>query len=790
MLHKYFRLGQTRRFSALTTTLSFLILFAGVKITQAQQTGWSSITSYNSVNGIDASEDDTIWGVSNGGLFSFKNKEFTNTFTPVDGMYRLDGLEIIYLQELNSVVIGYIDGMMDLYNIDDGQFDRVEDISRVKAFTSKRINDFELYDGSLYVATEFGVVIYDTSTFLVSNSYTKIGSFDRGSPVNDVTIGNGTIYLGGQQGVAVADLEDNLDIESSWTNYDQSDGLSSGTVQSVSIYNGTLYASSASSNYILQENNWVTNLLLSNYTNIIYKEIDDDRLVMHTTDRILIADQNEIIETINPGINTISDLSYQVSNMSPFVISTITAGIGLNDNSVDEFEFYAPQGPNLNFFEGMSFRDGIFISGTTRLNQRNSFIDNRKGYYIKDESGWRNFNRDNNQVLNQFRFRQGFTSTFTDQYFYFGGWGSGIVRHDRETDVIDVFNSSNSTLRGWAADDPGFPVISGLETDENEAVWATSRYATNPLYVQLQGEDEWINYAKSPAVRQNDEYLYLFVDSHNQKWVTLQSAGGAGRGVLVLDTGDPSVTGESTGVKLTDDQGNGNLPDISVTAIIEDREGEVWVGTERGIARFIFPQFVITGSREERRAQWLINEDPEAASPFLLRDISVTAMAVNAANQKWIGTATEGVWLLNQTGSAILKRFTSENSPLFSNAIRDIAVNDETGEVYFSTDAGLSIFQDIPTSASSSMDELKVYPNPFLYERHSSITIENLSEITTLRVLGVDGSLIRVIENRSGRATWDGRDSNGREVGSGVYIIVALGQEGDERGIGKVAIIK
>jgi hypothetical protein len=311
------------------------------------------------------------------------------------------------------------------------------------------------------------------------------------------------------------------------------------------------------------------------------------------------------------------------------------------------------------------------------------------------------------------------------------------------------------------------------------------------LYVQLPGEDEWINYGKSAAVNQNDEYLYLFVDSFNQKWITLETAGGAGRGVLVLDTGDdPSATNESTGVKLTDDQGNGNLPNISVTAIIEDKEGEVWVGTERGIARFIFPQFVISGSQEERRAQWLINEDPDAASPFLLRDINVTAMAVNAANQKWIGTAAEGVWLLNQTGSAILERFTSENSPLFSNAIRDISINDETGEVYISTDAGLSVYQDIPVEASPSMDELKVYPNPFLYERHNSITIEGLTDITTIRVLGVDGSLIRVIENRGGRASWDGKDSSGNEIGSGVYVIVALGPDGNERGIGKIAIIR
>ena len=121
----------------------------------------------------------------------------------------------------------------------------------------------------------------------------------------------------------------------------------------------------------------------------------------------------------------------------------------------------------------------------------------------------------------------------------------------------------------------------------------------------------------------------------------------------------------------------------------------------------------------------------------------------------------------------------------FQMSIRDIAVNEETGEVYISTDAGLSIYQDIPIAASSSMDNLKVYPNPFLYERHNKILIENLSDVTTIRILGVDGTLIRNSNNRGGRAEWDGLDAGGRQVGSGVYIVVALDSDGNERGFGK-----
>lgn len=756
-----------------------------------QSNEWSAITSFNTINSITQDANGVIWGVSDGGLFSFTGENFEKRLTPVEGMYRLDGRVIYYIDGHDLLIIGYIDGMIDIYDPVNQTFERIEDIQRVQSFSSRGINSFLFHNDRIYVATEFGIVVYNPSTFLVAQSLTKIGSFDRGTPVFDMDIDDDTIYMATQQGVAYANLQDNLDLETSWTNFTESEGLPSGSVQSVARFNDKIYASTASVNMVYEDGSWQNNNTYTNHQNITYrKDFDTQLLVAYNQDRIFLTNTENNTQTINLQSSVISDVFYDGQINSMLYASSATLGMGKTDLTNIDFEFIASEGPNLNFFEGMSFDQSVFISGSTRRSQLNTLFDNAKGYYIAEGEEWRNYNRQNNETLNQGRFRLAFTSTFTDEYYYIGSWGSGIARHHRETGEISVFNADNSTLRGWAADDPNFPVISGLETDSEGAVWAVSRFATNPLYVQLPGEDEWINYGKSSAAGSTDEYVGLFVDSRNQKWITLQGTGRSGRGLLVLDTGDPEVTEDSFGIKLTDDINNGNLPNMSVTDIIEDRDGEVWVGTERGIARFIFPQFIISGSQEERRSQWLLNEDPDAESPFLLRDINVSTLAVNSANQKWVGTAGEGIWLLNETGSAIIKHFTTENSPLFSNVIRDIAVNEETGEVYISTELGLSIYQDTPTAPVSSMDELKVYPNPFVYDRHNTIFVENLSETTTIRVLGVDGTLVRTLDNRGGRAEWDGRDARGQQVGSGVYIVIALGAEGSERGTGKVVIIR
>jgi ligand-binding sensor domain-containing protein len=288
-----------------------------------------------------------------------------------------------------------------------------------------------------------------------------------------------------------------------------------------------------------------------------------------------------------------------------------------------------------------------------------------------------------------------------------------------------------------------------------------------------------------------DEYVDLFIDSNNYKWISLQSSTGDGTGLLVLDTNDPMNTQDNRGVKLTTSAVNGNLPDNKVTAFLEDKNGEVWIGTARGIARFLFPRFIVDSQRSsERQSQWLLNEDTSAVSRYLLRDSNVSAMAVNGANQKWIGSVNQGLWLLNEEGSAILKRYTEDNSPLISNNILSITVNEESGEVFVATDRGLVSFIDIAQSPKTTMGSLKIYPNPFLYDQHERIIIENLSQATRIRVLDAGGNVVHELQASGGRVQWDGYDSRGRRLSSGVYFLVAWDVKEGERGVGKVIIIR
>jgi len=164
---------------------------------------------------------------------------------------------------------------------------------------------------------------------------------------------------------------------------------------------------------------------------------------------------------------------------------------------------------------------------------------------------------------------------------------------------------------------------------------------------------------------------------------------------------------------------------------------------------------------------------------------------VDAANRKWIGSEGDGVWLVSPNGDKVLNHFTVDNSPLISNNIISLAVDDQTGTVYMATDKGLVSYVSVVKGAQSKMKHLFIYPNPYSYSRETQpIIIDKLSQQTTIRIVTIDGHLVKKIEASGGRAEWDGRDYNGNKLPTGVYLIIALDKQDNEKGVGKVVIVR
>lgn len=766
----------------------FLLLQGITAAGQAQQIGiWESQTAKSTVNHIEVDNDGLIWNATEGGLFVLQDGEITDQFTPAEGMYRVSPAAMTYDSLNHRLWLGYLDGTFEYYDIEARRFRLFTDITRADRYTPRGINALKMRNDSLFIATDFGVVVFNTRNLSTMETYFNLGEFSAGTRVQDIIFKDDLLFAATPVGIASGDLRmNNLEVPASWENYDHSDGLENPNIRNLGIFKDLIYAASGDSTFLLENGSWSVTREFENKTITNFKTSRDGSFLIALSDS-LIFKKGDDIDKIEPsrGMPFMSALYLEASNRLYF--GTTSNGTGLVENGQSIFKM--PPGPYLNFFAGLGYDGSTIISGSTSSPGRVVIPINTTGYYLFRDESWESYNIDTDETLRTTGFRSAFTSSYTDDHFFFGSWGQGLAMHHKESDEITIFNTQNSPLVGYLKTSQ-FVVIPGLSPDNNGNMWVVSWQWEQEasLYRFNPSTEEWTVYPRADGVLPADTYFDLKIDSFNQKWITLRSNNVIGRGLLVLRTDGEE---NESAVRLTED--NGNLPHNSVNAIVQDKRGEIWIGTNRGVVRFAFPDRVIDGNEEDRRGARLINADTTAGSAFLLSTINATAIAVNAANEKWIGTEGDGLWLVAESGGRhrVRHHFTTQNSPLISNNITSLTVDDETGRVFIATDEGLVTYTDVTRGGEPEMDDLFIYPNPFSYQNNDErIIIDGLSERGTVRIISVDGRLVTRLETRGGRTEWDARDYNGNRVATGVYIVIAVDEENGSRGSGKVVIVR
>jgi hypothetical protein len=95
------------------------------------------------------------------------------------------------------------------------------------------------------------------------------------------------------------------------------------------------------------------------------------------------------------------------------------------------------------------------------------------------------------------------------------------------------------------------------------------------------------------------------------------------------------------------------------------------------------------------------------------------------------------------------------------------------------------------TLVSANLDQVRIYPNPWRSDRHStrSITFGNLTVNTEVKIFTVSGQHVRTLPISSNQVDWDLKNESGDKVASGIYLYVLKADDGSKR-TGKVVVIK
>ena len=269
----------------------------------------------------------------------------------------------------------------------------------------------------------------------------------------------------------------------------------------------------------------------------------------------------------------------------------------------------------------------------------------------------------------------------------------------------------------------------------------------------------------------------LVVDQYDTKWYTMGNEGSIGL-FYYNEKGTYSDISDDVYGYITTSKG---LSSNAIYSLAVDRRGDLWVGTSLGVNIISNVNAVLTTS----------NPQLKITNSFSVRQQTINALAVDPLNQKWLGT-NQGLFLLSSDGAQLLASLDTKNSPLLSDVIESLAIDESSGRVYVGTANGLTSFDTPSILPVESFNGLNIYPNPLiLKDGNQLVTIDGLIRNTDIKITTVSGKLVREFSSPGGRtAFWDGRDDNGNLVSSGVYIVIAFDQEGNSVETGKIAVLR
>lgn len=369
-------------------------------------------------------------------------------------------------------------------------------------------------------------------------------------------------------------------------------------------------------------------------------------------------------------------------------------------------------------------------------------------------------------------------------HFFASSWGGGVLEFKNDQ-LVNRFNNLNSPLQSALPDQPLEPYtrIGGMAFDENNTLWITNSQSSNGLH-SLSNSGEW----KSFSLPEVSGFQYtigqLIITGNSDKWIVIPR----GRDLYVVNK-DGS---QKKPLPVTSYFNNGEQEIYNrmndVYAIAEDLDGEIWVGTSRGIAVFANPRRIWSESAMYAYQPSLDLND--GVYHPLLETETVTSIVVDGANRKWLGTRNSGIYLVSEMGDREILHFSTANSPLLSDNITSLAMNRKSGELYIGTDKGLISYKGDAPQGTTDFAGVYAYPNPVRETFTGDITITGLMKDTDVHITDIAGNLVFKGTSLGSQLLWDGKNLNGNRVATGVYLIFCADAEGSKTHVIKLLFIR
>lgn len=739
---------------------------------QFEHFAWTVFSALNSAQDVTFDDDGRLWVATTGGVVGFRPGDSSIVLRTSDGLLSLDASAIDVDPGTGDLYVGGSNGTISIRRAS-GSWSYSTDIAALADRPSRRINDFAFTPEGVYVATSFGVGLYDPTDSVFRESYLRFDPWPSDNSVNGIAVFEGRLWLGTDRGLTSAPLDSvTLASPASWT---PNIGLNGDTITSLTVFDGRLVVATHRGVYDVAAGITVPRDDLP--VGLAHVRASHTQCVAVLGGTIYTLKSGGVLFT---ELGSVSEAITAIAadDAGRVGVALPSSGYGVFSNGT--FRTEIPNAPSSNRFTDLT----LAADGSVWAASADRDVDGAGLSRLKD-SNWARYARSNipemptNKVWN--------VGTGANGTVWAGTFGGGAVEFspvegDRPAAVH--YDASNSALRGLSGSGD-FILVGKVIGDHRGRTWMTNwdeGGVTGPILVVKLAHGEtgstgngWEAFTH-PALRQRP-YKWLVIDDFDTKWVGADQSLGSHPGLVYInDNGTPSD--KSDDVSGVINSASGGLLSDRQTALAVDRDGELWIGTPNGISVLVNPGSVVaSGAR------------PVFRTIAAVRDQFIRAIAVDALNRKWIGTE-RGVIVLSFDGVDVLATYSTSNSPLVNDDVRSLLAVEATGDVYIGTVNGLSRVATDAVAGRRDGAQLRISPQPLRLPSSEGVRIDGLPENAIVKIMTVSGVIIREFPSPGGAiAQWDGRDAAGRAVQSGIYIIAAVSPQGDVGAIGKVAVI-
>jgi hypothetical protein len=736
---------------------------------------WSDHLVYTTANSVTAGTKEVF--ASNGSSIIVYNKEYDELkkISRINGLTETGISTIGWSEENESLIIAYTNSNVDL--LINNRIYNIPDIYRKYISGKKEINRIRTQGKFAYLACSFGIVVVDLIKKEIYDTW-KPGDGNETAEIWDLAFGDGKIFAATGIGVFSADLANQgLAYFGNWSLLNilpdpNAKYTSIVTSDNVVYANRTVPFSDGDSVYAFDGVSTLFSYIPGVYNKSF--ELAENGFIISSPASVRYYNNDGSLR------NSISSYGWGVPNISQAIIHN-------GDLWIADVNSGLIRGENLSQFSALT------LPGPASINAFN--ITSLNGKTIICDGGadvsWNNQNRifqlslyENNNwnSLSSATVKDAMRALIdpdNTSHIYVSSWGGGLLEYENNT-LQEHYTEINSPLQTII---PGSPYvrICGLAMDKDRNLWMTQTGVPGSIKI-LKPDGSWI---VNPVTIDAPSIGDIIITEREHKWVALPR----GYGLFVLDDNNtPDIFNDDRYKQmLVEDIENKVIS--YVYAIAEDLEGNIWVGTDQGPLIYYNPEKVFDDDLNAFRIK-IPRNDGTGLADYMLGTESITSIAVDGANRKWLGTLSSGAYLLSADGTTLIKNYNEQNSPILSNSIVTIAIDNKTGDVWFGTSKGVQSVRGDATAGKDRFMNVYTFPNPVREDFTGNVTITGLMRDSQIRITDISGNLVYETVSDGGQASWDLKTYNGRRVATGVYLVFCASNDGTQSYVTKMLVIR